>query len=104
MTGRPFATGVLFLLATGFAWIAGRMSGHRVRQNLHKVIHELEAGHPDHAVCIATVGKLSAENVRLRRRVAVLLQLPDGDQTRLLPAHNLDAELERLLDQEGGGS
>jgi hypothetical protein len=104
MTGRPFAIGVLFILATGFAWIAGLAKGNRVRQNLHTVIHELEDGHPDHALCITTVGKLSAENVRLRRRIAVLLQLPDTDLTRLLPSHNLDAELERLLDQEGGGS
>jgi hypothetical protein len=100
MTGRLFA---LAALCVYFGWLAGLARGNRVRQNLHKVIHELEAGHPDHALCIATVGKLSAENVRLRRRIAVLLQIPD-DQTRLLPAHNLDAELERLLDQEGGGS
>jgi hypothetical protein len=99
MTGRMVALAALCLY---FGWLAGLAKGHRVRQNLHKIIHELEAGHPDHALCIATVGKLSAENVRLRRRIAVLLQIPDADQTRLLPAHNLDAELERLLEQEGG--
>jgi hypothetical protein len=104
MTGRPFAIGILFLLATGFAWIAGRMSGHRVRQNLHKVIHELEADHTSPPRLLAELRKRTLELEQHKDYIEVLQAKLYGDQTRLLPAHNLDAELERLLDQEGGGS